>query len=251
MISVSGFSKKGSTVAIRSILFAFMALSGCTKGSSPAVSEGSSVLGSRGALAAVSPEQKKKFHTWLAREMLEQVFGEAPRGGEAVAKWVNILEQGAEIQGVYHGIILSTEYASRNKPRSTDVAVRFFSEEVAILRSGKSEWDSSLAPIALEIQNRVKAESIFFLKRELGRLVLERVSGLAGSPIALAKFYSETAVRLSKQGINFGLTQRNLGDLSFHKEWADGSSRGMIEWELLNRYHRCLNRLGGITPAGR
>ncbi|NUM88714.1 MAG: hypothetical protein HUU37_05890 [Bdellovibrionales bacterium] len=183
--------------------------------------------------------------------MLEQIYAEPPRGDGRAAAWVNVLEQGADIQGVYHGMILSTEYAARKKPGATDQAVGFFSEEMALFRAGKWDWDPALSDMAAEIRVRTKGAAIYLLKREMGRAVLERVSQLAQRPEALAQFYAHTAIRLSKRGVNFGLSQRNSGDFEFHRDWALSNPRGMIEWELLNRYHRCLNRFGGLTPAGR
>jgi len=203
----------------------------------------------------MSPREKFAFHKWLVLEMQEQVFARPVKNQASAAEWANVLGQRASIEGVYHGIILSTEYGNLEKGKASDIkALRFFANEMAMLDF----------PTALETDSRVQAAAskyvkdsmgfpIFTLKRELGERILREADKRKGDEEKLAAWFAGIAARWAKQEIDFGMPQRNNKDEVFHFNWAKENTLGMVQWELLNKSHRILNQLGGIafSPAGK
>lgn len=66
--------------------------------------------------------------------MQEQIFARPAKDQVAAAGWANVLGQRASIEGVYHGLILSSEYMALEKGNAADIKVlRFFGNEMAML----------------------------------------------------------------------------------------------------------------------
>jgi hypothetical protein len=182
----------------------------------------------------ITPKEKAQFNNWIVREMYEQIY--AKKATVSLFSWANVLNQGGSLEGVYHGMILSTEYTNREQGKANVAAVRFFAEEVALLKNGS----------AGKIAEKAMNYPLFSLKRQLGELILTEVVAKKEDRIALANFYGTIAARWAAKGVDFGLKERNNADEEFHKDWARKNSLGMIQWELLNRVHRIFNQYGGI-----
>lgn len=91
--------------------------------------------------------------------------------------------------------------------------------------------------------------SLFTLKRVLGDEVLRVIEHLEGSRALLAEWYGDFSARLGKEGVDFGLSKRNLPDAAFHRDWAKSQTDlDFLRWESLNRIHRLLNDRNG-KPA--
>lgn len=203
----------------------------------------------------MSPREKLAFHRWLVTEMQEQIFARPVRDGSAAAGWANVLSQRASIEGVYHGIILSTEYAALENGKPSDIkALRFFGNEMALLDfPAATEDDPRVKDAAARYLKDSMRWPIYTLKREMGERILREADQRKADPEKLAAWFAGIAARWAKHDVNFGLPQRNNKDEIFHFQWAKENTLGMIQWELLNRAHRILNQLGGIAinPTGK
>lgn len=203
----------------------------------------------------MSPGEKLAFHRWLVIEMQEQIFARPVKDTKAASGWANVLSQRASIEGVYHGLILSTEYVSLEKGKASDIkALRFFGNEMAMLDfPAATEDDPRVHAASARYVRDSMGWTIFTLKRELGERILREAEKRKTDSEKLAAWFAGIAARWAKHDINFGLPQRNNRDEVFHFNWAKENTLGMIQWELLNRAHRILNQLGGIAvnPTGK
>lgn len=203
----------------------------------------------------LSPSEKMAFHRWLVLEMQEQIYARPVTDVKAASAWANVLSQRASIEGVYHGIILSTEYVALEKGKASDIkALRFFGNEMAMLDfPAAAESDPKVLNASARYVKDSLGWPIFTLKREMGERILREADKRKADPEKLAAWYAGVAARWAKQDINFGLPQRNNKDEVFHFNWAKENTLGMIQWELLNKAHRILNQLGGIAvnPTGK
>lgn len=203
----------------------------------------------------MSPRERFAFHRWLILEMQEQVFARPVSDKAAANGWANVLSQKGSIEGVYHGLVLSSEYAGLERGRPSNVqALRFFGLEMALMDfPAAMESDHHIQSASARYVKESLELSIFTLKRELGERILREAEKRKDDREKLAAWYSSIAARWSKLDISFGLPLRNERDEVFHFQWAKENTLGMVEWELLNRAHRILNHLGGVTvsPSGR
>ena len=83
----------------------------------------------------------------------------------------------------------------------------------------------------------------YTLKRVLAEEALKKMDEMKDSPADLAQWYAGLVVHLSAANTDFGLPQRNSSDFDFHFRFARTMSIDRVKWEVLNRYHRIINRI--------
>lgn len=192
--------------------------------------------------------------------------------------------QGASIEGIYRGLVQGQRYrALETGGLGADPAqIRFFAAELARIQEsmrnptrldtqesrrpprieypeGDSPESAANPPPSVpadpkaplkkgELENRLLRDFIgsshFTLKRILGDEVLKKLDEMKGSPADVAQWYASTVVRLGKSGVDFGVPLRNSDDFGMHQRFAETVSLDRVIWEVLNRYHRCINALG-------
>jgi hypothetical protein len=203
----------------------------------------------------MSPREKLEFHRWLVTEMLEQIYARPIKDKSVAAGWANVLSQRASIEGVYRGLILSSDYLALESGKPSDLkALRFFGNEMAMLDyPAATEEDSRVKDASARYVKDSMRLPIYTLKREMGDRILREANQRKADPEKLAAWYSGIATRWAKYNVNFGLPQRNQKDEAFHFKWAKENTLGMIQWELLNKAHRILNQFAGIAinPNGK
>lgn len=189
------------------------------------------------------------FHRWLVKEMLEQVFGKAAKSATEVDAWANVFSQRGSMEGVYHGMVLSSEYSALEQGKTDMKAVRFFAQEMAAMdHPNAKDTDEAIRKSAEDYAKKYMAHSLFTLKRLLGDRVISESVARKGDKDQLAAWYASFVGRWSKAGVSFGMAQRDNPNEAFHFKWAQENTLGMVQWELLNRLHRILNNYGGLPP---
>jgi hypothetical protein len=193
--------------------------------------------------------QKLNFHRWIVREMLEQVFGRPAKSQEEIDGWANVFSQKGSMEGVYHGLVLSSDYAALEQGKTNLKAVRFFAQEMAALDNPNSaDNDAKLKADAERYAKEYMGASLFTLKRLLGERIIAESTARKDDKDRLATWYANFVSRWAKAGVPFGLPERNKDDEAYHFRWAKDNGLGLIQWELLNRVHRILNSYGGLPP---
>ncbi len=196
----------------------------------------------------MSAQEKRGFYRWLVSEMHEQIFLRPAKNKADIEAWANIFSQGASIEGVYHGLVLSTDYAAMEKGKTSLQALRWFAAEMSNLENPLLKETDPIAKASVEkFAKEFLNSSLFTLKRELGARLLLEIEKRKNDREKLSDWYSSLAVRWSRADVSFGMPSRNRSDLDFHKTWAKENSLGLIQWEILNRAHRILNQKGGVA----
>jgi len=192
--------------------------------------------------------EKFNFYRWLVKEMQEQILGRPATDNAQINNWAGVLAQQGSLEGVYHGFVLSTDYAGLEKGRADLKALRFFSSEMAALEFPLLPATDPKVITASEGYAKAHMEdSLFTLKRLLGERILEASVKEKGDVERLANWYAPLAAKWSKVGIPLGAEQRLRTDEAFHFRWATDNNLGLVQWELLNRAHRIMNHLGGVS----
>jgi hypothetical protein len=202
----------------------------------------------------MSPKEKFGFHRWLVKEMYEQVYARPVKTGTDLNAWANVLGQRGSIEGVYHGIILSADYAAMETGKADLRALRFFAVGMSVLENPNlGESDPKLVSSSAALAKEHMNSSLFTLKRLLGAKVLHESAKRREDKEKLAAWYADLALRWAKIGVDFGLPQRNKAEEIYHFKWAQENNLGLLQWELLNRVHRIMNFYGGVafSPAGK
>ena len=196
----------------------------------------------------MTPKEKRSFYTWLLNEMHQQVYVQPFPDLQEMLNWLNVLEQGGSVEGVYHGMVLSTQYMDKEKDAlAKDDALRFFAEESVLLSLEKQVLDTKSSAAVDQLLVKMPKTSIYTLKREMGESILKLVSAKKGDRNKLADWYADVATRWSAKKIPFGIAERNKEERSFHYQWAMDNSVELLQWELLNRTHRILNQTQGLV----
>lgn len=214
-------------------------------------------------------------------ELLHEVFQVAllkePLGTE-FAGYVNVMNQGASLEGLYNGFTHSSEFRRMefSSAAAAPETLRRFSDLLVILErelpeptvfdassakplqllepnqlsQGAPKPKASAVPVSAEAYLRnFEGASFFTLKRVIGDEALKVVAHKAEPRPALAKWYGKWAVALTAAKVDFGLAPRNRADESFHESWALKASEDQIRWEVLNRVHRILNDAEKRVPV--
>ncbi len=228
-------------------LFFSLSFSSCEAATDPAVK---AQADKAPAVSAANPADKKSFYRWLATEMHEQIYMRASANKNDVESWANVFSQGGSIEGVYHGMVLSTDYAKSENGRADLKVLRFFSQEMALLDNpGAKDSDPKVKEAAEKYAKENMQTSLFAQKRILGEKILSEIEKRKSDRAKLAEWYAGYASRWAKLGIDFGMKQRNDANADFHKNWAADNSLGLLQWELLNRMHRILNEYSGVVVS--
>ena len=194
----------------------------------------------------LTPNEQRRLNRAFIKEIYEHVYARSLVDARQFNEWMNVLTQGASIEGVYRGLTLSDQYRALERGVVSKGARLFFAAEAAYL---KKRIDPKLRQDQLEAEIAKASEkaSLFTLKRVLGEKVLEAVELNKSDRAAMAQLYSDLVMRWFIVDVDFGVHQRNSRDRDFHLDWARKNSRGRIQWELLNRLHRVMNHLGKIV----
>jgi len=177
----------------------------------------------------------------ILQEMIRVIWLDEPESAEMFGEWLNSLNEGASIEGIYNGLIHNQTYRRREQSsESANVeALKAFIEMMLDLQSDLSQ---SMDRGALEAGFRNL--SVYGLKRILGDEALARLRRFR-SPLDLSKWYGPWAAHMTRFNVDFGLKQRNLSEADFHEQWSMQASPGSLDWEVLNRVHRVLNTMNG------
>ncbi|MEO5970768.1 MAG: hypothetical protein ABIQ95_12650 [Bdellovibrionia bacterium] len=183
-----------------------------------------------------SAAKKAKANSEIFHEMFVVIFMREPKDRSEFGNWVDTLNQGASLEGIYNGLTHSEDYRNLEKtsPKASERAVKVFREEVTFLEAE--------LPTPTQLGNFGLA-SIFLLKRVLSDEALKVIASknaVAKNP-GLAAWYAKWAVHMTQRNVDFGVTLRNKADEAFHLKWATEVSEDQIVWEVLNRLHRVLN----------
>jgi hypothetical protein len=215
----------------------------------------------------------------ILAEMLRVVFDTSEvENDEFFEGLLSSLNQGASIEGIYRGLIQGQRYRSlETGATGADPAqIRFFAAELALLQesmknptrldtkesrgvptiefpdgdtaSAVTSGPESDVPLKKgELESRLTRDFIgaspYTLKRILGNEALKKIDELKESRADMAQWYAATVLRLVKRGVDFGVPLRNSDDFGMHLRFAETVSPDRVIWEVLNRYHRCINAI--------
>ena len=207
----------------------------------------------------------------ILHEMYEVVFMREPKNKEFFGDYVDTMNQGASIEGVYNGFVHSSNYRQLEEqtpgpaPESAKFLVAELQEWQKDLPGPTVVDENSGKPLGLPVTpyaapddpaasvdpsprpfDAYKAaaffghSSIFTLKRVMGDEAIRLIDGKKNAQ-ELAHWYAKWVVRMASHQIDFGLELRNRSDENFHYGWALSAPVDNLKWEVLNRVHRLLN----------
>lgn len=215
-------------------------MGGCTDStrSSGKIATQSQAQGSSSEAEYTSDAAKKSAaNAELFREMFSVVLRREPQDRASFGNWVDTLNQGASLEGVYHGLVHSKDYEKLESsgPAASKQTIQVF----------KEEWDrlSLDSKINLTPPVNLGSASVFSLKRILGEKALRFIEVKSSQKEALSQWYGKWVTQMASRSVDFGVSLRNKPDELFHTQWAMQNSEDRLKWEVLNRIHRVLNEM--------
>ena len=201
-------------------------------------------------------DKQTKGNIEIFKEIYEVTLMSQVKDFKQIEAWVNTLNQGASLEGVYHGLTKSNEYQVLEKkgPPASPEALKVFAEEMDELQQELPEKLQTKEPVPTN-------GSIYVYKRLLGeealRVFEHKYQNKEKDREKFGMWYARFAVRLARKKIDFGLDLRNKPDQIFHQKWAldtlDRKAEEQLKWEILNRLHRVMNEANKIQaePKGK
>ncbi|MEW6056141.1 MAG: hypothetical protein AB1540_05955 [Bdellovibrionota bacterium] len=211
--------------------------------------------------------EHRRVNGEFIKELFKVVVLRDLKSEEEFIKYMNVLDQGGHYEGIYNGIVYSSEYREKERGVASVPALKAYSEILAQiildqkydpLKIPKTEnpavplptADSVKAPepsdaermaLVAELEKDGIARSLFTLKRRLGEEALKTIDLKKEYREKLATWYGRFTVYLNKRGVDFRLPERNKMDEYFHYKWALDAEEDRLKWECLNRLHTILN----------
>lgn len=236
-----------------------LGLSGCAKLES-AVNDAKVRFGITKKSVSAAPLTLEQENAEIFQEMVRVVFEREMKDPEIFGSYVNSLNQGASLEGIYNGLTHSAMYrgVEEKSPQASPEAVKFFAAEFAAMQaklaqpiavsartasplptpefptgeekpssvhlSGTPKKITDVAAAQAEYEKVFANANIYTLKRLLADAVVqyfdETFRAKQPDSSALMKWYGEFAERMAKLKIDFGLIERNRADAKFHTDWA-------------------------------
>ena len=206
----------------------------------------------------------REMNAEIIKEMFKVVLNRELRSDEELAKYMNVMDQGGHFEGIYNGLVYSTEYKSDEKGVATVNALKMYADLMAqitldqkfdplkiqkpdITPDVPTSTNSDLAPPQPSAEERLSqvklnerdgiTKSLYVLKRRLGEETLKTIDLKKEYKEKLATWYGRFTVFLNKKGVDFGVPQRNRADENYHYKFALESDEDRLKWECLNRIH--------------
>lgn len=184
----------------------------------------------------LSEKQWERYNINYVKELF-QVVRKSQANRNDLAKWMNVLSQGATQEGVYRAMVLDQTYAGlENYPKAVNEAVVDFT--IWYMKKFNNREYS---------RDKVEGVNFFSIKRIMSEKSLETLDGLALQ--AADDFYRWYAVfsgELARRYPNaFRDELRSNPMMSRHEAWAKGSPEQLIKAEMLIKLHLVFNYLQG------
>ena len=264
-----GKARAPRSLGIPIMLFLALGLSGCETADFPeqlskewnafivVASGGRSPLAKKSEPVLSDADKKHQMNAELLHELFLVVFQAEPKNKSQFGTYLNVLNQGASLEGIHNGMTHSAEYRELEGAHtgSTAQLVQVFSEELvgfevqlpAItifdensakplshveMPTGSEEISTAPAPVPIpgaSVHRKEKIEtyaalfqtaSIFTLKRLLCEEAIKVIESKQSNPEALITWYGQWAAYIATRKVDFGIPMRNKVDEEFHKNWA-------------------------------
>jgi hypothetical protein len=213
---------------------------------------------------APASAQRAQRNSEMLKEMYLVVLRREPQDKAEFGNWVDSLNQGASIEGVYNGFVHSSVYKNLEagsgaaSAGALKVFGELFSALTQILPEAQRgdladehespagvdvvEFKGKKSPAPESASKKLIGTSLYALKRILGDEALKVVAHQSRNYRGeLAQWYSKWAVSMNAYQVDFGLALRHKPEEKFHYDWALAADDDQIRWEVLNRIHRVMN----------
>lgn len=215
---------------------------------------------------AALTDNHRQVNAAFIRELFKVVLQRDVRSQEEFERYMNVMDQGGHYEGIYNGIVYSSEYKDKEKGVAPVSAVKAYADIMAQiqldqkydpLKIQKPEGEqlpgkeNDLTPpqpteaerISLvgDIERQSMTLPLYTLKRKLGEEVIKTIELKREYKEKFATWYGRFTVFLNKKGVDFGVALRNRPDEYYHYKWALDAEDDRLRWESLNRVHVLMN----------
>lgn len=185
----------------------------------------------------LSVEEKRKYHYLFLEELVVSVRG-AEATNEELAKFLNVLEQGGNREGIYRSIVYSRDY--QNLERYQEVP------EDRVIEFG---YDYGTKYLALQFNKKdMKRLNLWGIKRIITEKTLEIIDAFPRDGKDFYQWYALLSYDLSK---TFDKVWRNKlrtnKNINYHHKWAQSVPYQQVKTEVIIKLHKVFNYLQNKT----
>lgn len=213
-----------------------------------------------------SPTPHRDVNAAFIHELYKVVLQREVRSEEEFQKNMHVMDQGAHFEGIYNGLVHSSEYKSLEKGVASVSAVKVYADLMTqVLLDQKYDPLKIVKPetkplliageeikppqpteleresLKAEIERDAITKPFYALKRRLGEEVIKTIELKREYREKMATWYGRFTVSLNKRGVDFGVPERNKLDEYPYYKWALDAAEDRVRWECLNRVHVLMN----------
>ncbi len=209
-------------------------------------------------LASPKPVAQSELNKEILEEMVVVVLQKEPQEWSSLSSFLEALDQGASYEEVYRGMIRSPEYQrlEQESGGASVEALKVFSALLSelekqlpaptpmdtLLQAAQVSKETSQSTEVKDLSSAFVGVPLFTLKKIIGEEALKVIAAQSEYREKLALWYSKWAIQMAKRSVDFGFEVRNNQNEAFYYRWALAQSRDLLQWEILNRFHRLLNQ---------
>ncbi len=181
----------------------------------------------------IQVKDKEKYDLAFVSEVFMVTRMSKPNAPD-VAKWMNVLSQGATREGIYRAVVLDNTYAGLenfNKPVTDKIVIfaKFFLKKFVA---------QSISPEVLQKMN------FFTLKRLTAEKALEVIDAFGTDQNDLLTWYGVLSLEFAqKYPYVWENDLRKDNNFKRHKNWADSVPRQHLKSETVIKIHKVFNKL--------
>ena len=182
----------------------------------------------------IDEEKRKKLDYQFVVEIYEAVRNQNPSRNE-IARWTNVIHQGAEREAVYRALVLDSDYAGLENFENN-------ANERAI--SFSVDYLENFLKITVS-KEKFKNVNIYTLKRFLVEKTLNQMDAFLSKEEEMEKLFLWYAILSSQLAKDFkGMWKSNVRSntsIEYHQKWASVAPIQFIKSEVILKLHRILN----------
>jgi hypothetical protein len=183
--------------------------------------------------SSLKEEQVEKLRYHYLNELFSVTL-RRQANDEELSKWMNTLQQGASLEGIFRALVLNKEYDSLEKDQNIpNQALVDYVKNVLVTYTNTTVSDDAL-----------KGMNVFGLKRIVIEKCFEVMDALKKNPEELTDWY---AVFSQDQAKHFGplFTEevRKNPEASFHKQWSKKWPADFLKMEVVIKLSMIMHQL--------
>jgi hypothetical protein len=181
----------------------------------------------------LSKEKREKLNYYYVKGIFESVRNQGSTNDD-LAKWMNVVNQGGSLEGVYHALVLDNTYAGLEnfeQPAST-AAINFAVEYLDTYLARHVE------------RSDLEGSNFYRIKRIVTERTIETMKSMASNREDLNNWYAVLSHDLASNRSQIWKNKlRKSTSKKMHQKWSNKAPFSFVASEVIIKLHKTFNHL--------